>query len=125
MIPENSVTRNENSDVIEYVHPDLMTPVTAIGGNCTFTRSARLKLGQDEVFYLVGMAVFDSTCCGYGGCAYAFVPGLIRQWQVKTDADGRPISKIRPIVDPEMQERIKKQIMENECVQQVNFLYPR
>ncbi|RJP37693.1 MAG: hypothetical protein C4548_14050 [Desulfobacteraceae bacterium] len=122
MIPENLVTQRENSGVMEYVHPELMIPVTAIGGNCTFTKSERLQLGEDEVFYLVGMAVFDSTCCGYGGCAYAYVPGLIRQWHFKTDADGRPVSKILPIADSGMQERIKKRIMEKECVQQVNFL---
>lgn len=116
------MTQRENSGVIEYIHPELMTPVTAIGGNCTFTKSARLQLGEDEVFYLVGMAVFDSTCCGYGGCAYAYVPGLIRQWHFKTDAYGRPVSKIRPIADSGMQSRIKKRIMEKECVQQVNFL---
>lgn len=122
MIPESIMTQSQNSGAIEYVHPELMTPVTAIGGNCTFTKSERLKLGENHVFYLVGMAVFDSTCCGYGGCAYAYVPGLIRQWCFKTDDAGRPVSKILPIVDSGMQERIKKQIMEKECVQQVNFL---
>ena len=84
--------RTENSSAVEFVHPDLMTPITAIGGNYTFTRIERFKLGEDEILYLVGVGVLDSTCCGYGGCAYAFVPGRIDQWHVKTDADGRPVN---------------------------------
>ncbi len=116
------MTLSENNGVIEFVHPELMTPITAIGGHYTLTKSDRLKLGEDEVFYLVGVAVFDSTCCGYGGCAYAYVPGLIQKWSFKTDTDGRPVSQVRPIVDPGVQEKIKKRIMEKECVQQVNFL---
>jgi hypothetical protein len=112
----------ENSTGVEFVHPELMAPITAIGGSYTFIRSERLNVGEDEVLYLVGVAVLDSTCCGYGGCAYAFVPGLIQQWHYRTEADGLLVSKIRPVIDSSMQERIKKQIMKKECVQQVNFL---
>jgi hypothetical protein len=119
---ERKMKLAENSTIVEFVHPDLMTPITAIGGNYTFTRMERLQLGQDEILYLVGVGVLDSTCCGYGGCAYAYVPGRIDQWHIRTDADGRPVSSILPIADPAMQERIKERIMKTESVQQVNFL---
>jgi hypothetical protein len=116
------MTRCENNGVTEFVHPELMTPIIAIGGNCTLTKSERLKLDEDEVLYLVGMAVFDSTCCGYGGCAYAFVPGLIRKWRFRMDDAGQVVSLVQPVIDPGMQERIRQIIMARECVQQVNFL---
>ena len=104
-----------------YVHRGLDEVVTAIGGHYRFTREVRVPFEGRELLYRCGYAVFDTTCCGAGGCSYVLVQGFIRSWQDGTDADGLPLSRVQPVRDPDVQKRIRELIMKKEPVSQVNF----
>ena len=107
-----------------YVHRPLGETVQAIGGSYRLAKEVRLSLEDEpavEVLYLVGHAVFDSTCCGVGGCGYALVQGVIRRWHAVTSADGLPMTEVAPIGDEALRERVRRLVAAREKVQQVNF----
>ena len=109
-------------EIKEYPHPELNTSVTAIGGSYILIKEVQLPFEGETILYLIGSAIFDTTCCGVGGCAYALVPGIVQKWKFKTDSTGRPVSMVQPISRPNLKEKIKKLILKNEPVHQVNFL---
>jgi hypothetical protein len=100
-------TRIETQD---FVHPQLGREVTAIGGHYVFGKEIRLPYNILNLLYFIGYTVLDSTCCGIGGCAYALVPGFIRQWKYKKNPDECFISKMDPIRDLAMQKDVRKLI---------------
>ena len=106
----------------EYSHPELNMQITAIGGSYILIQEVQLPFEGETILYLIGSAIFDTTCCGVGGCAYAQVPGIIRKWKFKTDSGGQPVSMISPILRQNMKEKIKKLILKKEPVHQVNFV---
>ena len=106
---------------VDFIHPELNKTVKAIGGEYVFMKEAKLSFQDQEVLYLIGCAVFDTTCCGAGGVCYARVPGFIRDAKYKSNKDGRPISRVIPIADPLTQKGIRKAIGNCETVQQVEF----
>ncbi len=106
----------------DYVHPELNQPVTAIGGQYLLLSEKRMAYGDREVFYLMGTAVIDTSCCGAGGCFYALVPGFIDQWKYRADPAGRPVSRVIPIENPRVREEITSRISRIETVHQFNFL---
>ena len=105
----------------DFTHPILGQEITAIGGHYVFNKEDRLKVESREVVYLVGYAVVDTSCCGLGGCAYAMVPGIVREWKYRKDDDGLPVSQVEPVLDPDKQHEIQRRIQEKEMVQQVTF----
>lgn len=107
--------------VIDFIHPELNKTVKAIGGEYVFIKEAVLSFQNKEVLYLVGCALFDTTCCGTGGCCYARVPGFIREAKYAISEEGRPVSRVTPIADPLVQKEIRKAIGYRETVQQVEF----
>lgn len=104
-----------------FVHPELDIPVVAIGGNYVFSHEKRIPFLKRELLYYLGIATFDTTCCGAGGCAYAFVPGFVLNWKVDKNEKGRPITIIEPVREPSLREEIKSLIFQTEMVNQVNF----
>ena len=106
----------------KFIHIELNVETVAIGGHYVFTKEVRLPFNGREVLYLAGYALFDTSCCGSGGCGYALVPGFIRNWKNKINTDGRPISGIEPVSDPAMQRQIKSLVKTIEAVPQVVFL---
>jgi hypothetical protein len=106
---------------VDFIHPELNQTVKAIGGEYVFIKEVVLTLKDQDVLYLIGCAVFDTTCCGAGGVCYARVPGFIRHSKYKTNEDGRPISRVTPIADPLTQREIRQAIGSRETVQQVEF----
>ncbi len=109
-------------EVREYVHKDLDETVMAIGGHYRFTDEVRLPVEGGEVLYLKGYALFDATCCGAGGCAYALVYGMVEQWKGTTDKQGFHVSRIRPVADEMRRREITRRIREKEMLQQVQFV---
>ena len=105
----------------EYVHRELNEIVTSIGGHYTFTKEERLPFNGREVLYLHGYAVFDTTCCGGGGCNYALVIGFIGQWKEGSNDEGLPVSMVEPIRDADVQKEVSRLIQERGVVTQVNF----
>ena len=106
---------------VDFIHPELNKTVKAIGGEYVFMKEAVLPFQGQEVLYLIGCAVFDTTCCGTGGVCYARVPGFIRESRYKTNKDGRPISNVIPVADRLTQKSIRMAITSRETVQQVEF----
>ena len=106
----------------DFSHPELNVQVTAIGGSYFMLKEDRLPFNDEEILYLVGTAIFDTTCCGTGGCAYALVPGFIRKWQYKTDANSRPVSRVKSISEERTRKKIREKIFKNESVHQVDFM---
>ena len=72
-----------NSELQDFIHPNLGQEITAIGGHYVFNNERRLSFDGRDVLYLVGYAVVDTSCCGVGGCAYAMVPGVVKKWKFK------------------------------------------
>ncbi len=106
----------------EYFHEDLNQEVQAIGGRYVLTDEKQLRYNDQEILYLTGHAVFDSTCCGAGGCVYAVVYGIIVNWKQKKKSNGSDISEIIPIRNQEAKKTIQQMIMEKESINQVVFL---
>lgn len=105
----------------EYVHRNLGQAVTAVGGHYRFQREARLSFRGRQVFYLAGYALFDSTCCGVGGCGYALVQGVVENWKYRSDAEGFLISRVEEICEQDTREKLGRLIQAKENVQQVVF----
>jgi len=111
----------QTDTVVDFIHPELNKTVKAIGGEYLFMKEEVLSYQDQDVLYLIGCAIFDTTCCGTGGCCYARVPGFVRDAKYKTGEDGRPVSSVTPIADPTAQKEIRRAIGSRETVQQVEF----
>lgn len=105
----------------EYVHRELNREVTAIGGHYVLTRQVRMPFQGREILYVIGYAVFDTTCCCIGGLAYAHVPGFVLDWQGSKNEDGLAVSLVEPIHDKDMQREIRRLIEKTEVVHQIQF----
>jgi len=105
----------------DYIHPKLNETVKAIGGEYVFVKEAVLPFQGKKVLYLIGCAVFNSTCCGTGGVCYAHVPGFVHDLEYRINRDNRPVSRVSPIVDSRHQEEIHSAISRTEMVHQVEF----
>jgi hypothetical protein len=110
------------STLQDYVHRELDEEVAAVGGRYTLTAEFRLPFGHREVLYLLGWALFDTACCGAGGCSYAFVPGFIVDWKTSRNGEGLEVSLVEPIRDPSVQDAVRLLIEGKQIVQQVTFL---
>jgi hypothetical protein len=106
----------------EFVHPRLNEQVTAIGGKYILIKEDRVALEGEDILFLTGVAVFDTTCCGSGGCSYAVVPGFVRKWKHQTDDNGNPVSLVEPVTGETLREKIRSMILKKEPVYQVDFL---
>lgn len=106
----------------ECIHRPLDTEVNAIGGRYVFTDEFRISFSGREIYYLVGHALFDSTCCGFGGCRYALVQGFIKDWKKKKNPEGCFITIVERIIDKKDQKDIADLITKNITVNQVKFM---
>jgi hypothetical protein len=107
--------------IIDYTHPALNEEITAIGGHFVLIKENRLYREPHEILYYVGYAVVDTSCCGLGGTAFAWVAGYIHDWQYRWTADGRPVSRIEPIRNESVKRDLSRSIKATEGVVQVNF----
>ena len=115
------IKMESNTQIRDFVHPELGAEVTAIGGHYVFNREIRLPFTGRQILYLVGYAVVDTSCCGVGGCGYVRVPGFIRQWRYKKNAQDEAVSQVEPLLDPNVQDEVRKLIQQKEMVDQVIF----
>ena len=105
-----------------YSHPALGEEEEAVSGHSVLTREERLRRGDRDVLYVAGAGVFDTSCCGAGGCAYAIVPGTVVRWKYAVDKDGRPVSEVEPVTDPGERRAIEEEIRSAIPGCQVRFL---
>ncbi len=110
-----------NSELQDFIHPELGQEITAIGGHYVFNNEQRLSFNNCDVLYLVGYAVVDTSCCGIGGCAYAMVPGYVRRWKYKKNETDEHVSEVEPVKEADDQAAISRLIRKKESVQQVTF----
>jgi len=113
----------ETSETKEFFHPMLGEEVRAVGGSYSLIRECRLAFGGREILYLVGAALFDTSCCGVGGCGYAIVPGFIRDWKIRQTPDGKAVSLVEPIENSAIRKEITEIIIRRDMVQQVQFTF--
>jgi hypothetical protein len=106
----------------DHVHQPLDEQVTAVGGSYELVKEARIPLEGRDLLYVVGHAVFDTTCCGAGGCAYALVPGFVVRWRHRTTNDGLSVSEVEPVQDETVRRDAARRIRALETVQEVRFL---
>jgi hypothetical protein len=104
-----------------YTHRPFGEEVRAIGGAYYLEKELRLDHRGCEVLVVVGTGVIDSSCCGTGGCRYAFVPGFLRGWHDQTGEDDLPASTVEPIRDKADRSEIEKKVREREIVQSIEF----
>ena len=105
-----------------FTHPVLNDPVTAIGGTYVLTGEQKVGYQGEQLLVFSGHAVFDTTCCGVGGCAYALVPGFIDSYRCGQDAAGRWLSRVRPIEDAQIRKTVTPVICAQTSALQVQFL---
>ena len=107
---------------MEFVHQPLNEEVTAIGGNYTLVKEERLNFKGRDILYFIGLASFDTACCGTSGCAYAYVPGFVREWKLRETEAGYAVSEVDPVRDETVQREIRETLIDKEKVLQVQFL---
>ncbi len=106
--------------IAEYTH-ELNREIRSISGGYELVMEGKFEINGKEVFYVVGNAVVDSSCCGVGGCRYAHVPGYVRQYKTRQDEEGLWVSEVEPIIDQATRREITQILKEKEMVQQVQF----
>ena len=84
-------------------------------------REETLEVKGREVLYVVGNGQVDSSCCGFWGCAFAFVPGYVLKWKCDEDDKGFSVSRVEPISDEDVKRDLEKRLQLKEGVHQVRF----
>lgn len=107
---------------IEFPHPKLNEPVSAIGGEYLLEREHTAHVEAGDVLYFTGFFCLDRSCCGVGGCAYVLVPGIIVDLKYKTEEDGQPVSRVRPVRDARTRQRIVEIVKKADPLRRVTFL---
>ncbi len=105
-----------------FTHPELNEPVTAIGGTYVLTSEHKIGYQGEQLLVFSGHAVFDTTCCGAGGCAYALVPGFVGSYRCGKDDAGRWLSMVRPIESAQIRKTVTAVIRAQTNAHQVQFL---
>ena len=104
-----------------FIHPELNRPVTAIGGSYVITGEQKISYGDGQLLTFAGHAVFDTTCCGTGGCAYTLVAGFIESYRYRKDGSGRWLSRVMPVRDDHLKKEITARVLARKETFQVQF----
>jgi len=106
---------------IDYTHQNLEQENEGIWGFYGVDKEVRMPFKDREVFYFVGSAVLDNSCCSRNNLNYAKVPGFIVEWKYLKTEDLIDVSKVEPIRDKQIQKEIRSLINKNETVSQIHF----
>lgn len=82
-----------------YVHKDMGAEARSISGYYTYLEEGRLKFGEREILYSVGVGVVDNSCCGSGGCLFVDVHGYVISWKSEYNEERRLISRVEQITE--------------------------
>ena len=110
---------------LAFAHPDLGETVTAIGGHYNLTEEHTLEVEGRKILVFSGYALYDTTCCGTGGCGYAVVPGFVKRYRCRVDSEGRTVSMVAPVTGERLRRVVTRVIKDRMPVQHVNFLESR
>ena len=112
--------------ITKYTHLKLNEdyPV-GIAGYYVPEKEVRLKYNGQEILYVIGQAIIESSCygdsCGAARRVYAIVPGYIVNWQNSKNEDGLPVSEVELISDEEARSDITKIIETRENASPIGF----
>ena len=108
---------------VKYIHQitNNEDEIQSISGHYTIEKELRLEYCGNMVLCVIGIGIIDSSCCGVGGCRYAFVPGYIVKWKEKTNRVGFMVSEVEPVAEEISKREISNILKEQEIVTQVNF----
>ncbi|MBN1533295.1 MAG: hypothetical protein JXA20_11575 [Spirochaetes bacterium] len=105
----------------DFIHPVLNEEIQSISGRYAYLQEKQLEFEGRKILYYTGYGVTDSSCCGYGGCAFCLVAGFVVRWRYRA-AEGRSdVSEVEPVSDASLQLRITELLMRMESATQVNF----
>lgn len=107
---------------MRYVHAELNAEIEAIGGHYVVERELRIPHAGREVLVVIGHAVIDRSCCGFGGVGFADVPGYVTGWKESSARDGSPVSEVEPVRDEAAQKEIRSLVGREAPHRQVRFL---
>jgi hypothetical protein len=85
------------------------------------TQERTLVYQGRDVFYLLGYAVCDTSCCGAGSWGYALVVGYLLSVKVRKDPNGLWVSYVEPILDEVEKSEIAHKVQQEAKVSQVVF----
>ena len=105
----------------QYVHEALGKEVRSISGGYTLIEEERLCYRGREVFYVVGVAEVDNSCCGTGGCRFINVPGYVVSWKREKADFGMTVSEVETITAEEERKEIKHLLDKKYPHSQINF----
>jgi hypothetical protein len=108
-------------EVDQYIHRPIGEEVRAIGGGYTLEKEIRLPHVDREVLVVLGHAFIDSSCCGVGGCRYAFIPGYLHGWHDQESEEGLPVSTVEPIREQAEKRAIEEAIRRLELIHSIEF----
>lgn len=124
MADDYTIDKKTDMAVYRHTHYTLGREIEAISGHYSFEKEGQLQYNGRQVYYYTGYSVVDTSCCGPGGCGFAFVVGYVVNWKTGKDNGGSYISDIEPVTDNEEKEEIRKLLTKATHVQQVNFWTP-
>jgi hypothetical protein len=110
---------------LAYAHPELGETVTAIGGHYKLIEEHAMEVEGRKLLFFTGYALYDTSCCGTGGCGYAVVPGFVEHHRSRENDGGRPVSMVSPVTGERLRRNVIKAIKARVPVQHVNFLESR
>ncbi len=110
--------------IYKYTHHALGEEIEAISGHYSLEKEGQFTYNGRQVCYYTGYSIIDTSCCGPGGCGFAFVAGYITNWKNGKTDDGNDTSDIEPVTESEEKQDIRKLLLELVHVQQVNFWTP-
>lgn len=102
-----------------FVHD--LSGARAIAGHFELQSEHRLRVGEREVLFLVGVASVDSACCGVSGCRYALVPGYLVGFHSGRSAQGVVTSEVEPVSAEAEQREVRRAITDEHALNQVVF----
>lgn len=131
-----------------FVHLPIEEDIHAIGGHYQIHKELCMEIRGQSLLYLLGVAAYDRTCCGQGGCLFALVAGFLRRYRFArvlatapasdlqaaalaslpaSDLDEVPeteISEVEWIVDPSLRKEISEELKKKHPFVQVQFAAP-
>lgn len=111
--------------IYKYTHPKLGEEIEAISGHYSIEKEDQITYNGRQVCYATGYSVVDTSCCGPGGCGFAFVAGYIVNWKNGKDNNGTDTSDIEPVAADEERQELRTLLTKSAHVLQVNFWTPQ
>lgn len=105
---------------IQYTH-EVGVNVRSIAGEYEIEKESEIRLNGERIFFTIGRATMDASCCGPWGCRFALVHGYVRNFKMAKTDKGLWISELDPIRCPTTQRQVKQILARKDGLLQVQF----